>query len=108
MIDVLKAGVLSSVQDLGRRGHRHLGVALAGAMDPLSFEIANRLVGNPAEAAALEVTLGPVVLRFTRATRVAITGTDFNATLDDTHVSSWWSLPVQAGQCLTLRGARRG
>ena len=108
MIDVLKAGVLTSVQDLGRRGYRHLGVALAGAMDPLSFEIANRLVGNPADAAALEITMGPVVLRFTRATRVAITGTDFNASLDDDAVSSWWSLPVKAGQCLTLRGARRG
>jgi 5-oxoprolinase (ATP-hydrolysing) subunit C len=108
MIDVLKAGVLTSVQDLGRHGHRHLGVALAGAMDSLSFEIANRLVGNPADAAALEITMGPVVLRFTRATRVAITGTDFNASLDDTQVSSWWSLPVQAGQSLTLRGARRG
>ncbi|RKP58549.1 biotin-dependent carboxyltransferase family protein [Pararobbsia silviterrae] len=108
MIDVIKAGVLSSVQDLGRRGHRHLGVALAGAMDPLSFEIANRLVGNPVDAAAIEITMGPVALRFTHATRIAITGTDFNATLDDAHVSSWWSLPVQAGQCLTLRAARRG
>lgn len=108
MIDVIKAGVLSSVQDLGRRGHRHIGVALAGAMDPLSLEIANRLVGNAIDAAALEITMGPVVLRFTRATRVAITGTDFNASLDDAPVSSWWSLPVKAGQCLTLRGARRG
>ena len=108
MIDVLKAGVLSSVQDLGRRGYRHLGVALAGAMDPLSIEIGNRLVGNPPDAAALEITMGPVVLRFTRATRVAITGTDFNASLDEQHVSSWWSLPVKPGQCLTLRGARRG
>ncbi|MEJ0003181.1 MAG: biotin-dependent carboxyltransferase family protein [Pararobbsia sp.] len=108
MIDVLKAGALTSVQDLGRRGHRHLGVALAGALDPLSFEIANRLVGNPPAAAGLEITMGPVALRFTRPSRIAITGTDFNAVLGETSVSPWWSLPVQAGEVLTLRGARHG
>jgi biotin-dependent carboxylase-like uncharacterized protein len=108
MIDVLKAGALTSVQDLGRRGYRHLGVALAGALDPLSFEIANRLVGNPPEAAGLEITMGPVTLRFNQPSRIAVTGTDFNTALDQQNVSSWWSLPVQAGQILTLRGARRG
>ena len=108
MIEVLKAGALTSVQDLGRRGHRHLGVALAGALDALSFEIANRLVGNPPNAAGLEITMGPVALRFTQPSRIAITGTDFNAALGETGVSSWWSLPVEAGQVLTLRGARRG
>jgi biotin-dependent carboxylase-like uncharacterized protein len=107
-VDVLKAGPLSSVQDLGRHGYRHLGVALAGALDPLSFEIANRLVGNLPDAAGLEITMGPVSLRFTQASRIAITGTDFNASLDQENVSSWWSLPVRAGQVLTLRGARRG
>ncbi|WP_175103365.1 biotin-dependent carboxyltransferase family protein [Pararobbsia alpina] len=108
MIDVLKAGALTSVQDLGRHGYRHLGVALAGALDPLSFEIANRLVGNPPDAAGLEITMGPVSLRFNQPSRIAITGTDFNTSLDQRSVSSWWSLPVQAGQILTLRGARRG
>jgi 5-oxoprolinase (ATP-hydrolysing) subunit C len=107
-VDVLKAGPLSSVQDLGRRGYRHLGVALAGVLDPLSFEIANRLVGNPPDAAGLEITMGPVSLRFNQASRIAITGTDFNTSLDQENVSSWWSLPVRAGQILTLRGARRG
>jgi biotin-dependent carboxylase-like uncharacterized protein len=107
-VDVLKAGPLTSVQDLGRRGYRHLGVALAGALDPLSFEIANRLVGNPPDAAGLEITMGPVSLRFNQASRIAITGTDFNTSLDQENVSSWWSLPVRAGQILTLRGARRG
>jgi biotin-dependent carboxylase-like uncharacterized protein len=107
-IDVLKAGALTSVQDLGRAGYRHLGVAVAGALDPLSFEIANRLVGNPPDAAGLEITMGPVTLRFNQPSRIAITGTDFNTSLDEQSVSSWWSLPVRAGQILTLRGARRG
>ncbi len=108
MIDVIRASLLTSVQDLGRPGYRHLGVSSGGALDALSLEIANRIVGNRPDAAGIEVTFGPTVLRFKHATRVAITGTDFGATLDDKPVFSWWSLPVRAGQELTLRAAKRG
>jgi 5-oxoprolinase (ATP-hydrolysing) subunit C len=108
MIDVIRAGLLTSVQDLGRHGYRHLGVAQGGALDRLALEVGNRLVGNRPDAAGLEITFGPTVLRFLRATRVAITGTEFGATLDGTPVYSWWSLPVQAGQQLTLNAAKRG
>ncbi|WEY38584.1 biotin-dependent carboxyltransferase family protein [Paraburkholderia sp. SUR17] len=108
MIEVIRAGLLTTVQDQGRHGYRHLGVATAGALDRLALEVGNRLVGNRSHAAALEVTFGPLVLRFPRATRVAITGTDFSATLDGKPVWSWWSLPVQAGQELALQAAKRG
>ncbi|MFC0402649.1 biotin-dependent carboxyltransferase family protein [Paraburkholderia rhizosphaerae] len=108
MIDVIRAGLLSSVQDLGRHGQRHLGIAMGGALDRLALEVGNRLVGNRPDAAGLEITFGPTVLRFPRATRVAITGCEFGATLDGVPVHSWWSLPVQAGQQLALNAARRG
>lgn len=108
MIDVLRAGVLSSVQDLGRAGYRHLGVAKAGALDTLALEVGNRLVGNGPQAAAIEVTVGPVALRFARAARIAITGAQFDATLDGEPVHTWWSLPVRAGQELLLQGPARG
>ncbi|HEY3599478.1 MAG TPA: biotin-dependent carboxyltransferase family protein [Paraburkholderia sp.] len=108
MIDVIRAGLLTSVQDLGRHGYRHLGVAMGGALDRLSLEVGNRLVGNRPDAAGLEITFGPTVLRFLRATRIAITGTEFGATLDGVPVYSWWSLPVRAGQQLTLNAAKRG
>ena len=108
MIDVIRAGLLTTVQDLGRHGYRHLGVAMSGALDRLSLEVGNRLVGNRPDAACLEITFGPTVLRFLRATRIAITGTEFGATLDGKPVYSWWSLPVQAGQELTLQAAKRG
>ncbi|WP_321787647.1 biotin-dependent carboxyltransferase family protein [Paraburkholderia sp. J94] len=108
MIEVLRAGRLTTVQDLGRPGYRHLGVATGGALDTLALEVGNRLVGNRPDAAGLEITFGPVALRFARATRVAITGTDFGATLGDKPVWSWWSLPVAAGETLVLNGAKRG
>ncbi|MBB3261790.1 biotin-dependent carboxylase-like uncharacterized protein [Paraburkholderia bannensis] len=108
MIEVLRAGLLTTVQDLGRPGHRHLGVAGGGALDTLALEVGNRLVGNRPDAAGLEITFGPVALRFARATRVAVTGTDFNATLGGKPVWSWWSLPVAAGEELVLAGAKLG
>jgi biotin-dependent carboxylase-like uncharacterized protein len=108
MIDVVRAGMLSSVQDAGRTGLRHLGVARAGALDDLALEVGNRLVGNAPQAAAIELTLGPAVFRFTQATRIALTGAQFNATLDGAPVYAWWSVPVRAGQELVLQGPTRG
>jgi biotin-dependent carboxylase-like uncharacterized protein len=108
MIEVLRAGTLSSVQDLGRAGYRHLGICRSGALDTLALTVANQLVGNANHAAGLEITLGPVALRFPRATRIALAGADFAATLDDVPVHAWWSVTVAAGQTLTLRAAKRG
>ncbi|SDD21715.1 5-oxoprolinase subunit C family protein [Paraburkholderia lycopersici] len=108
MIEVLRAGLLTTVQDLGRTGYRHLGVSTGGALDALSLEVGNRLVGNRADAAGIEITFGPVALRFARATRIAITGTDFGATLGGRPVWSWWSLPVAPGEALVLNGAKHG
>ncbi|MEX3629115.1 MAG: biotin-dependent carboxyltransferase family protein [Burkholderia sp.] len=111
-IEVLRAGPLSTMQDSGRRGFRHLGVALGGALDTLALEVGNRLVGNRPEAASIEITLGPASFRFPRATRIAITGTGTGtgagATLDGQRVHAWWSLPVAAGQTLVLRVAQHG
>ncbi|PLZ00697.1 allophanate hydrolase [Burkholderia sp. WAC0059] len=112
MIEIVRAGLLTTVQDAGRPGYRHLGVALGGALDALALEAGNRLVGNAPGAAALEVTLGPLALRFSKPTRIAIAGTDFGAMLGAPGyaepVWSWWSLPVRAGDELTLQPARYG
>ena len=50
MIDVIRAGLLTSIQDLGRHGYRHLGIAMGGALDALALEVGNRLVGNQPQA----------------------------------------------------------
>ena len=59
-LTVVRAGMLTTVQDLGRWGHQAAGVPVAGPMDAYSHRLANRLVGNDDGAAALEITLiGP-------------------------------------------------
>ena len=105
MITVIRPGMLASVQDLGRHGHRHLGICPGGALDPLALTLANRLVGNPAGAAGLEVTMGGCELRFDNATRIALAGDDFGARLDGRPVWPCWSVPVAAGQTLRLADA---
>ena len=73
-VEVVRPGLLLTVQDRGRPGLAHLGVPPSGAADPRAYELGNRLVGNPPGAAVLEATLDGPVLRFDRPTTVALTG----------------------------------
>jgi len=106
-LTVLRPGMLASVQDLGRHGHRQLGICPGGALDTLALTLANRLVGNADGAAGLELTLGACELRFEVATRIAFAGDDFDARLDGEPLWPCWSMPVAAGQVLRLGGANR-
>ncbi len=68
------AGPLTTLQDLGRPGYAHLGVPRSGALDPPALLLGNRLVGNPATCAALEITLGPFAATLSFAGTLALTG----------------------------------
>ncbi|MFM9927170.1 biotin-dependent carboxyltransferase family protein [Variovorax sp. H27-G14] len=105
MIVIRKPGLLASVQDLGRHGHRELGICPGGALDVLSLTLANRLVGNADGAAGLELTMGGCELQFDTDTRIALTGDDFSASLDGVPLWPCWSVSVAAGQTLKLSGA---
>ena len=105
MMLVRKPGMLASVQDLGRHGHRQLGICPGGALDVLALTLANRLVGNADAAAGLEITMGGCEIRFETATRIALAGDGFGARLDGAPLWPCWSVPVAAGQTLTLAGA---
>ncbi len=107
-IDVLRPGLLTTVQDLGRHGWRHLGVGCAGALDAFSHRVANRLVGNPEAAATLECTLAGPRLRFRHPARVAVCGALFALDVDGVAVDGWRPLWLPAGATLTIGAARRG
>lgn len=104
------AGLLTTVQDTGRWGYQHYGVSVSGAMDLTAHRRANRLVGNPPEAATLEITLVGPVLRFDAAMRIAVAGAPFELRLDDRPVSSDTVLCAEPGQTLAfsrrIAGAR--
>jgi biotin-dependent carboxylase-like uncharacterized protein len=107
-IEVLEAGLLTTVQDLGRFGWQQYGVPVSGAMDDWALRAANRLVGNDENAAALEITLAGPALRFDGPGVIAVTGADLGARLNGRPMPPWQSAGVPAGAELTFSGARDG
>lgn len=108
-LQVLRSGPLTTVQDFGRRGHAHHGVALSGAADRASLRRANRLVGNPEPAAGLEVLLGGLALRAEDDDHViAVTGAHVAILVDGRPQGRDTALRLRAGQQLELGPARRG
>ncbi|MFT6295783.1 MAG: urea carboxylase [Glaciecola sp.] len=100
---VLSASTQTTVQDYpGRQGYWHVGVPPSGPMDSLSFRLANQLLGNAADASALEMTLNGPTLQFESDTVIALTGADMQAELDGQLVPRCQTVAVAAGQILTI------
>ncbi len=105
-IQVIAAGTQTTVQDLPARvGYWDIGVPPSGPFDSYSFELGNRLLGNKAEEAGLEITLKGPVLKFNSATRVLLAGATTNAKLTrangEVHsVEFWQAIEVQHGDVL--------
>ncbi len=106
-ITVRQAGIQTTVQDLGRPGWQHAGVPVGGAMDLQAHRIANLLVGNGADAAALECALGGFAVQFATPALVALTGRDITASLDGTPVIAWRPFRVERGALLAIHGGCR-
>lgn len=108
LMEVRSPGLLTTVQDLGREGFGPMGVSPSGAADPLALRIGNRLLGNAEGAAVLEMTLLGGTFVFPEHAVIALTGSDFGATLDDVPVEMWASTEVRAGQTLRMGPTRAG
>lgn len=108
MLEVVMAGIQTTVQDLGRTGVAHLGLPRSGALDRQALLLANRLLGNPDNTPVLEFALGQSSLRFHRDAWIALTGADFDARIDAKPVWCGWRSLIKAGQTLSLRGPKAG
>lgn len=108
LVMVVRAGALTTLQDLGRPGHAHLAVPRAGAADLPAHLLANKLIGNPAHAATLETTLTGVTLSLMCQAWVSVTGAVAPVTVDQRPVN--WGLPVllERGQTLNVGQATYG
>ncbi|BCL76137.1 hypothetical protein JHS3_18730 [Jeongeupia sp. HS-3] len=107
-LTILKPGPLTTVQDLGRDGYAAFGVPRGGGCDALSLRLANLVAGNDEGAAALEVTLGGLKLRFDDATTFVYTGAAMNVTLDGVLLSPAHRYAAGAGAVLRFAYAERG
>jgi antagonist of KipI len=108
VIQVQSPGLLTTVQDLGREGFGPLGVSPSGAADAISLRLGNRLVGNAEGAAALEMTLLGGTFLFPQGAIIALTGSDFAATLDGSPLELWTSAEVKPDQTLHVGATRSG
>ena len=107
-IKILDAGLLTTVQDLGRYGFQRYGVSASGVMDEYSAKIANKLVGNKVGEAVLETTLKGVQIEFLQNTAVAITGGNCDVTLNGAKIELWQSYLVNRGDILKMGICRSG
>lgn len=101
-ISVIKPGMLSTFQDVGRHGHQHLGVSVSGAMDARAHRLANLLVGSSDDQATLEITLTGPTLRFNSATCIAISGAHLSPTVNGRAVPNNRPLIIKAGDTLAF------
>ena len=107
-INVISAGIATSIQDMGRPGYYHLGIPMGGAMDRLALRTANLLVGNDEDAAGLEcVFVGPE-LEFTEDAMVAVCGAELPPRVDGDPRETWSAFAVKTGQVLSFDFLKAG
>ena len=107
-VEVIKPGLSTTVQDLGRPGYYHIGIPLSGGMDHFALTCANWLVGNKEGAAVLEaVFMGPE-LQFTEDATVAVTGAELPPKVNGEPRETWTSFKVKKGQTLSFDFLKKG
>jgi antagonist of KipI len=107
-LHIIRAGLLTSVQDGGRWGYQEIGISVSGAMDLRAHRLANALVGNEPSAATLEITLRGPELEFDEDRIVALSGADFVVTIGDRLVASEGPFKVPQGARLRIGVRSRG
>ena len=118
MLEVLKGGLHTTVQDMGRQGGQSLGIPPSGAQDAFALRVANLLVGNPSGgplvirddpgAAGFEITMAGLEVRAQSDMLVALTGADMGATCDGDPAPRWQAFLLRAGQQLAFGMAKSG
>ena len=107
-VKVLKPGLSTTVQDLGRPGYYNIGIPISGGMDRFALECANMLVGNKPGLAVLEaVFMGPE-LQFSEDVTVAVTGAELPPKVNGEARQTWTSFKVKKGQTLSFDYLKKG
>lgn len=107
-IKIIKAGLLTTIQDMGRYGYQETGMAVSGVMDTRSASLANILAGNDENEGVLEVTMMGPTVEFTADNIIAVTGGDLGATVDGAPLPRYEAVLVHAGQTLSFAAPKSG
>lgn len=109
-LKIIKAGILDTIQDMGRYGNQHLGINPSGAMDKYAMQVANILVGNQTGEAVIEMHFPASVFMFAQPTLIALGGADFSASINGEPVPNLHAIIVGKNDVLQfhkpINGAR--
>lgn len=108
LFEVLKVGVLLTIQDMGRINFRQLGIPVSGAMDQLAYQIGNILLGNKRDVASIEVAMGGTILKVCHDVDIVITGADLAPTINGQTIPMYKVIRLKQNDMLTFHGAKSG
>ncbi|WP_301109877.1 biotin-dependent carboxyltransferase family protein [Sporosarcina sp.] len=100
VLEVLKPGMLTTIQDLGRSGYQQFGIVVSGAMDKYAMRMANLLAGNDENAAVLEITLTGPTFSILEDCKIAITGADLSPSVNGKPIPLWTEMDLKKGTVL--------
>lgn len=107
-ITFIRAGLHTTLQDSGRFGYQDMGIGPSGASDKYAMYWANKLLGNAADKATLEIFMGGLQITFSETCQVAITGADVDITVNNTEKPNWSSFNINPGETLKIGAPRSG
>tara|TARA_B100001559_G_scaffold311852_1_gene308843 strand:+ start:72 stop:998 length:927 start_codon:yes stop_codon:yes gene_type:complete len=107
-IKVLKSGLQTTIQDLGRYNQSHFGISSSGAADTLSLKIGNLIVGNKESASAIEMTMLGGEFQFKKECIIALSGSEFEVSLDRKTIDYYKAININKGQILSLGYTKTG
>lgn len=108
MIRVVKAGLFTTVQDLGRFHFRNKGVPVSGAMDAMAVRKANSLLENDLNAAVLEITMTGPTLQFEEPSYIVISGASLSVTLNNAPIKNYKVYKIHSGDVLSYGRLEKG
>ena len=108
MIEILKLGWYTTIQDLGRFGAQNFGVPISGCMDQCSSDVANKIIGNNSLEALIELTMTGCSLKFENDTTIAITGSDMSPKLNGLSIDMFSVIEVKYGDILSFGRIKYG
>lgn len=103
-----KAGLQTSIQDLGRWGQQHLGIPIGGAMDVEAAKKANWLVGNPPNTPVLELTLMGPNMELKGAAQIAITGANLSPVINEKKAPMYQTINIKEKSNLRFGRLKKG
>jgi antagonist of KipI len=107
-IEIVKPGLLTTIQDKGRKGYQQYGISVSGVMDPFAHRIANILVGNGEDESTIEMTLQGPTIKFHCSAVISICGGDLMPEIDGNPVSNWSRIFIKKGSKVTFKGSKQG